>query len=76
MNAMHTGQQVSPATLHKVIAASAGIEIDAPEGKVRVHENNHHVYKKVRVGRAQADGQFEVVWESPDLIAPNPFPQF
>lgn len=23
MNAMHTGQQVSPATLHKVIAASA-----------------------------------------------------
>ena len=60
----------------KVIAASAGIEIDAPEGKVRVHENNHHVYKKVRVGRAQADGQFEVVWESPDLIAPNPFPKF
>ena len=23
MNAIHTGQQVSPATLHKVIAASA-----------------------------------------------------
>lgn len=60
----------------KVIAASAGLEIDAPEGKVRVHESNHHVYKKVRVGRALPDGQFEVVWESPNLIAPNPFPKF
>lgn len=60
----------------KVIAASAGIEMDAPEGKVRVHENNHHVYKKVRVGRARPDGQFDVVWESPELVAPNPFPKF
>ncbi|QNP48288.1 urea ABC transporter substrate-binding protein [Diaphorobacter aerolatus] len=60
----------------KVIEASAGLELDAPEGKVRVHESNHHVYKKVRIGRALADGQFEVVWESPELIAPNPFPKF
>mgnify|MGYP001254028365 CR=1 FL=1 len=58
----------------KVIAASSGLEIDAPEGKVRVHEKNHHVWKKVRVGRARADGQFDIVWESPSLIEPNPFP--
>jgi urea transport system substrate-binding protein len=60
----------------KVIAASAGLEIEAPEGKVRVHESNQHVYKKVRVGRALPDGQFEVVWESPELMPPNPFPKF
>jgi len=58
----------------KVIAASAGLEIDAPEGKIRVHDKNHHVWKKVRVGRARADGQFDIVWESPSLIEPNPFP--
>ncbi|MDT3672987.1 MAG: urea ABC transporter substrate-binding protein [Aromatoleum sp.] len=58
----------------KVIAASAGLEIDAPEGKVRVHDTNHHVWKKVRVGRARADGQFDIVWES-DMMEPNPFPK-
>lgn len=59
----------------KVLAASGGLEIDAPEGTVRVHDTNHHVWKKVRVGRARADGQFDVVWESPSLIEPNPFPK-
>lgn len=59
----------------KVIAASANLELKAPEGTVRVHASNHHVWKKVRVGRARADGQFDVVWESPSLIEPNPFPK-
>ncbi len=59
----------------KVIAASGGIQLDAPEGIVRVHATNHHVWKKVRVGKALADGQFEIVWESPNLIEPNPFPK-
>lgn len=59
----------------KVIAASGGIELDAPEGAVRMHATNHHVWKKVRVGRARADGQFDIVWEAPSLIEPNPFPK-
>ncbi|WP_425973693.1 urea ABC transporter substrate-binding protein [Tepidimonas sp. HKU78] len=59
----------------KVIAASGGLELEAPEGTVRVHATNHHVWKKVRVGRARADGQFDIVWESPSLIEPNPFPK-
>mgnify|MGYP006161525415 CR=1 FL=1 len=59
----------------KVIAASGGIELEAPEGTVRMHANNHHVWKKVRVGRARADGQFDIVWEAPSLVEPNPFPK-
>jgi urea transport system substrate-binding protein len=59
----------------KVLAAAANVELDAPEGMVRVHANNQHVWKKVRVGRAQPDGQFEIVWESPSLVEPNPFPK-
>lgn len=57
----------------KVLKASANIEIEAPEGRVRVHANQH-VWKKVRIGQAMPDGQFNVVWESPNLIEPNPFP--
>ncbi|MGB0459417.1 MAG: urea ABC transporter substrate-binding protein, partial [Porticoccaceae bacterium] len=47
-----------------------GIELTtAPEGYVKVHEN-HHLWSKTRIGRAGTDGQFEVVYESKDLIEP------
>ncbi|MCD6661871.1 MAG: urea ABC transporter substrate-binding protein [Comamonas sp.] len=59
----------------KVIAASSGLELEAPEGTVKIHDANHHVWKKVRIGRARSDGQFDIVWESPALIEPNPFPK-
>lgn len=59
--------------VEKVIAAAIGIEIDAPEGKVRIAAN-HHVAKQVRIGKARPDGQFDIVWESP-MIEPNPFPK-
>ena len=61
--------------IDKVAVASAGIEFkQAPEGYVKIHEN-HHLWSKTRVGLAQKDGQFKVVYESPDLIEPNPFPK-
>jgi urea transport system substrate-binding protein len=33
------------------------------------------LWSRTRIGQAQADGQFKVVAESPDLIEPNPFPK-
>ena len=59
----------------KVREASPGIVLDtAPEGYVKVHEN-HHLWSKTRVGRAKADGQYEVVFETADLVEPDPFPE-
>jgi urea transport system substrate-binding protein len=59
--------------IEKVVASAPGIEFQAPEGMVRV-AGNQHVAKKVRIGRARPDGQFDIVWESP-MIEPNPFPK-
>jgi urea transport system substrate-binding protein len=59
----------------KIAAASGGIELKtAPEGYVKVHDN-HHLWSRARIGMAQADGQFKVVAESPELIQPDPFPK-
>lgn len=59
----------------KVAAASPGLEFTkAPEGYVKIHEN-HHLWSKMRVGHAKTDGQFEVVYETAELIEPNPFPE-
>ena len=58
----------------KIAAASADIELKtAPEGYVKVHPN-HHLWSKTRIGEAQKDGQFKVIYES-GLIEPNPFPK-
>jgi len=61
--------------IDEVRKASPGIEMDtAPEGYVRIHEN-HHLWSKLRIGHAQADGQYEVVYETADLMEPDPFPK-
>jgi urea transport system substrate-binding protein len=59
----------------KVRAASTGIELTtAPEGYVRIHKN-HHLWSKTRIGRARADGQYDVIYETKDLMEPDPFPK-
>ncbi len=61
--------------IDKIREASPGIELTtAPEGYVRIHEN-HHLWSKTRVGRAKADGQYEVVFETAELMEPDPFPK-
>jgi len=61
--------------IDKVAAASSGVEFKgAPEGYVRVHESNHHLWSKLRIGQWEANGQAKVLYES-ELIEPNPFPK-
>lgn len=61
--------------IDKIAAASPGVEFKgAPEGYVRIHEN-HHLWSKTRVGRAKIDGQYDVIYETADLMEPDPFPK-
>lgn len=57
------------------VSRSGEIELDtAPEGYVKLHPN-HHLWSYTRVGKWNRDGQATVVYESPELIEPNPFPE-
>jgi urea transport system substrate-binding protein len=61
--------------IDKIAVASNGIEFaGAPEGYVRVHDSNHHLWSKTRVGRILKDGQYDVIFES-ELVEPDPFPK-
>jgi urea transport system substrate-binding protein len=60
----------------KVVAASEEGDIElttAPEGYVKLHPN-HHLWSYTRVAEWQKDGQAKVIYQSPELIEPNPFP--
>ena len=46
----------------------------APQGIVAVDYDTRHLWKKVYIGKARADGQFDVVWQSAQTVHPAPFP--
>ena len=70
-----TAEKAGSFDVDKIAAASPGVEFKgAPEGYVRIHEN-HHLWSKTRVGKALANGQYELVYETAELVQPDPFPK-
>ncbi|WP_405131620.1 urea ABC transporter substrate-binding protein [Paenibacillus sp. FSL H8-0317] len=59
--------------VEKVKAVAKGLEFDAPEGKVTVDGENQHIYKTVRIGEVQEDGQFKELWNSGEPVKPDPY---
>jgi urea transport system substrate-binding protein len=52
----------------KVIDALPGIEAPNLTGGVSKMLPNHHITKPVLIGEIRADGQFDVVWQTKDLV--------
>jgi urea transport system substrate-binding protein len=48
----------------------------APSGIAAVDRGTRHVWKQVRIGKARADGQFDLVWNSGNALRPVPFPDY
>ena len=57
----------------KVKAAADGVTFNAPEGKVTVDGENHHIYKTSYIGRIEDDLLIHTVWQSDGPIAPDPY---
>ena len=55
-----------------VTAAAGGIKLETPEGTVTVHPTNHHVSKTARIGKVNAEGLIDEVWNSGQPVAPDP----
>jgi urea transport system substrate-binding protein len=53
----------------KVIDALPGIETPNLTGGVAKMLPNHHITKPVFIGEIKANGQFDVVWKTPGLVA-------
>ncbi len=61
-------EQVNQAMLQQSIAAPSGI--------AAVDRSTRHLWKEVRIGKARADGQFELVGSSGEALRPDPFPDY
>ena len=59
-------EQVRHALLHQSTASPSGI--------AAVDRGTRHLWKQARIGKARADGQFDLIWNSGDALRPDPFP--
>ncbi|CAN5268858.1 urea ABC transporter substrate-binding protein [soil metagenome] len=60
----------------KVIAALPGITAPNLTGGVSTMLPNHHITKPVLIGEIKADGQFDVVWKTKDLVPGDAWTDF
>jgi branched-chain amino acid transport system substrate-binding protein len=66
-------RRTDPDDFEALLRALPGSEFDAPQGRVRVDEHNHHTWLRPRIGRARADGQFDIVEEARAWVRPDPY---
>ncbi len=50
-----------------------GSEFLAPQGQVRIDEDNHHTYLRPRIGRVNPRGQFDIIEEATTWVRPDPY---
>jgi urea transport system substrate-binding protein len=56
--------------------AMVGVAVPNLTGGTAVMNANHHLSKPVLIGEIQEDGQFEVVWETPDTVIGDAWSDF
>lgn len=57
----------------RVGRALPGLELEAPQGRVRVDRQNHHTDLNPRIGRCNARGQFDILVAAPVPVAADPY---
>jgi branched-chain amino acid transport system substrate-binding protein len=66
-------RRADPDDVESVRRALPGTEFDAPQGRVRIDEQNHHTHLHPRIGRADATGRFEILEQSRHRVRPDPY---
>ncbi|MFL5268655.1 MAG: urea ABC transporter substrate-binding protein [Stellaceae bacterium] len=61
-------KQAGTTDVDAVRQAMYGQKVKAPSGFLEVMNTNHHLSKPVMIGEIQANGQFDVVWQTKEAI--------
>lgn len=59
-------------TTKNILSNFDNLSFDAPQGTIKVDPETHHIYCKARIGLVQKDGTIATVFESDDVIKPEP----
>ncbi len=57
----------------RLVEAAHDQRVEVPEGTISVDGENNHTRLTPRIGRVRADGGFEILWQSPTSVKPDPY---
>jgi branched-chain amino acid transport system substrate-binding protein len=60
-------------TASTVSKALLSLDLQAPQGSIRIDPETNHLFVRPRIGRSNRDGLFDIVWESAELVKPDPY---
>ena len=66
------GKVSDPYDTESLIQAFSGLEFDAPQGRIRIDEENHCTWMYSRFAKAH-NGKYEIIYQSDELIKPDPW---
>ncbi|MDU0354146.1 urea ABC transporter substrate-binding protein [Paraglaciecola aquimarina] len=69
-------EKAGSTSVDEVEQAMIGVAVPNLTGGIAVMNANHHLSKPVLIGEIQEDGQFEVVWETPDTVIGDAWSDF
>ena len=56
-----------------LLDAIQGTGFDAPQGRIMIDADNNHAYVTPRLGISTEKGTFDIIWESPEAVKPDPY---
>ena len=73
VQAVHEAGSAEPNQVQRTILRQSLL---APEGVISLDSATRHLWRVTRIGKARADGQFDIVWDSGRPLEPSPFPTY
>jgi urea transport system substrate-binding protein len=73
---VHAVQQAGTTDVDAVRQAMYGQKVEAPAGFTEIMNTNHHLSKPVMIGEIQANGQFDIVWQTKQTIKADAWSPF
>lgn len=61
---------IDPETIREAVK---GEQFHAPQGLVKVEQENLHCWLRPKIGQCQADGQFKILKQTADWLEPDPY---
>lgn len=65
--------EISTAVLQKNIQRAS---VNVSQNIYYVDGKNNHTHKKVLIGKITQNADFNIIWESQNIVAPRPYPEF
>lgn len=60
----------------KVLKSLPSVSLNMPTGEVTFNNSDRYISAPIYIGKVKKNGEIEIVWKTPELIRPDPFPSY